>query len=319
MAATVIWGSVIFAALIIAIFLLLVARRLLGERRMTRESKAMLAATKDLLLRIQNLARSAPSGQSSKAARMHAVLNLARLLRGSERVKLMELADEDGLFGSALRDLTSNKPRQRAQAVELLDQFESQKCVAALRTVMANDPVYELRLAAAFTLARFGRLPSPRETISQMSLLTNENSRIHLALFRALAPLYPAQLQALLRDPAYHIIKASIVDALGWSDDLTCLAEIERASLDADPEVRCAALRAAGQLGQPEAGNWIIARLADPNVNVRIQAIRCASRLSLSQAHAQIEALSNDPSAWVRCRADEALFALQPAKLKARI
>ena len=59
--------------------------------------------------------------------------------------------------------------------------------------------------------------------------------------------------------------------------------------------------------------------LADPNVNVRIQAIRCASRLSLSQAHAQIEALSNDPSAWVRCRADEALFALQPVKLKARV
>ena len=319
MAASVIWGSVIFATLIIVIFLLLVARRMLGERRMTRESKAMLAATKDLLLRIQNLARSAPSGQSSKAARMHAVLNLARLLRGSERVKLMELADKDGLFDSALRDLTSNKPRQRAQAVELLDQFESQKCVAALRTVMANDPVYELRLAAALTLARFGRLPSPRETISQMSLLTNENSRIHLALFRALAPLYPAQLQALLHDPAYHIIKASIVDALGWSDDLTCLAEIERASLDADPEVRCAALRAAGQLGQPEVGNWIIARLADPNVNVRIQAIRCASRLSLSQAHAQIEALTNDPSAWVRCRADEALFALQPVKLKARV
>lgn len=319
MAASVIWGSVIFATLIIVIFLLLVARRMLGERRMTRESKAMLAATKDLLLRIQNLARSAPSGQSSKAARMHAVLNLARLLRGSERVKLMELADKDGLFDSALRDLTSNKPRQRAQAVELLDQFESQKCVAALRTVMANDPVYELRLAAALTLARFGRLPSPRETISQMSLLTNENSRIHLALFRALAPLYPAQLQALLHDPAYHIIKASIVDALGWSDDLTCLAEIERASLDADPEVRCAALRAAGQLGQPEAGSWIIAMLADPNVNVRIQAIRCASRLSLSQAQAQIEALSNDPSAWVRCRADEALFALQPVKLKARI
>ena len=319
MVASVIWGSVIFATLVIAVFLMLVVRRMLGERRRKREDKAMLGATKDVLLRIQDLEPSAPLNQYSKAARMNAVLNLSRLLRGSERVKLMELADQDGLFDSALRDLKSYKPRQRAQAIELLDQFESQKCVTALRTLMANDPIYELKLAAAFTLARFGSLPSPRETISQMSLLTNENSRIHLALFRALAPLYPTELRALLDDPAYHRIKASIIDSLGWSDDLTCLAEIERASTDADPEVRCAALRAAGQLGQPEAGNWIVAMLADPNVNVRIQAIRCASRLSLSKAHAQIEALSNDPSAWVRCRADEALFALQPVKIKARV
>ena len=318
MAASVIWGSALFAVLVIAAFLMLVARRILSERRITRRDHAMLGATKDILRRIQDLEPRVPVDHYSRGTSMHAVLNLSRLLRGSDRFKLMELADQDGLFDNALRNLKHRKPRRRAQAIELLDQFESQKCVAALSAVMANDPVYELRLAAAFTLARFARLPSPRETISQMSLLTNENSRIHLALFRALAPIYPTELKALLTVPACQIIKASLVDAWGWSDDLSCLSEIECASSDADPEVRCAALRAAGQLGQPEAAKWIIPMLEDVNENVRIQAIRCATRLSLSQAFSQIEILSADPSAWVRCRADEALFALTPERLKAR-
>ena len=65
MVASVIWGSVIFATLIMAVFLLLVVRRMLGERRIKREGKAMLGATKDVLLRIQDLEPSAPSAVAS--------------------------------------------------------------------------------------------------------------------------------------------------------------------------------------------------------------------------------------------------------------
>ncbi len=318
MAATVIWGSALFAAIMTAAFFLLVARRWLSERRIKREGSVLIGATKDFLRRIENLQPLVPPGNYRKPARMQAVLNLSRLLRGSERAKLMALADDDGIFDSALRELTHKKMRHRTHAIELLDQFESHKCVMALRTVMANDPVYELRLAAAFTLARFGRLPSPRDTISQMSLLTNENSRIHLALFRALAPLHTDQLRKLVDDPAYQAIRASLIDSLGWSDDPSCLAEIEKASLDPSPDIRCAALRAAGQLGHPQASKWIIPMLGDNDENVRIQAIRCASRLSLSQAVPQIEILANDASTWIRWRADEALSALKPVSVGLR-
>lgn len=318
MAATVIWGSALFAAMMTAAFFLLVARRWLSERRLRREGAALIGATKNLLRRIEDLEPVVPQVNYRNSAKMQAVLNLSRLLRGSERAKLMALADEDGMFDSALRELTHKKMRRRTHAIELLDQFESHKCVMALRTVMANDPVYELRLAAAFTLARFGRLPSPRDTVSQMSLLTNENSRIHLALFRALAPLHTSQLRELVNDHAFQAVRASVIDSLGWSDDPSCLAEIEDASFDPNPDIRCAALRAAGQLGHPQAGKWIVPMLDDKDESVRIQAIRCASRLSLSQAVPQIEILAKDPSSWVRWRADEALSALKPASIGLR-
>lgn len=314
MAATVIWGSLLFAAVITATFIAMVARRWLSERRIRRDGAALIGATKYFLGRIENLDPILPVVHYRKSARMQAVLNLSRLLRGSERVKLMALADDDGMFDSALQELNHRKPRRRTHAIELLDQFESRKCVMALRSVMANDLVYELRLAAAFTLARFGHLPSPRDTISQMSLLTNENSRIHLALFRALAPMHTDQLRDLVNNPDYLAIKPSVIDALGWSDDPSCLAEIASASSDVDPDIRCAALRAAGQLGHPQAGRWVIPMLDDNDESVRIQAIRCAARLSLAQAVPRIEALADDSSAWVRWRADEALSALKPSR-----
>lgn len=317
MALDVIWGCVLFAAFMTAIFMAMVARRWLSERRIRRDDAALIGATKHLLLRIEDI-QTTSTHEHRKSAKIGAVLNLSRLLRGSERIKLMTLADEDGIFDSALRELSHPNPRRRTHAIELLDQFESRRSVIALRKVMAKDPVYELRLAAAFSLARFGRLPSPRDTIRHLSLLTTENSRIHLALLRALAPLHSDVLRKLAKTATYKKIRPSIIDSLGWSDNPDCLAEIAQASKDISPDIRCAALRAAGQLGYPQAGQWIMPMLEDADENVRIQAIRCCTRLFLTDAIPQIERLGDDPSAWVRWRASEALTALKPSKAALR-
>jgi HEAT repeat protein len=317
MAATIIWGSLLFAAGMTAIFSILVLRRWLSERRIRRVGAAVISATKSYLARIQGIETSPnPALSFADRIRLDAVLNLSRLLRGSERDRLMALADEDGMFDRALRDLALANTRRRTHAIELLDQFDSPKSIHALRVTMANDPVYELRLSAAFALARFGRLPPPRDTISQLSLIESENSRIHMALFRSLAPHHSRQLRELVGNPEYQPVKASVIDALGWSGDPACLTEIELAATDKAADIRCAALRAAGQLGHPQAGRWIVPLLDDHDENVRVQAIRCAARLSLAQALPQIERLASDPSSWVRWRADEALAALKPAQLR---
>lgn len=317
MAATIIWGSALFALGMAALFSVLILRRWLGETRKRREGEAVIAATKAYLARIQDLAAGSASALTDgESARLTAVLNLSRLLRGSERDRLMALADADSMFDNALRDLGRANIRRRTHAIELLEQFDSPKSVHALGVTMANDPIYELRLAAAFALARFGQLPPPLDTISQLSLVASENSRVHMALFRTLAPHHSRQLRELVADSEFRAVKASAVDALGWSGDPACLTEIEAAAADSAPDIRCAALRAAGQLGHPQAGRWIVPMLGDRDESVRIQAIRCAARLSLSQALPQIESLSKDPSSWVRWRADEALLALRPAQLR---
>lgn len=317
MAAVVIWGSITFAVGIAVIFTILVFRRWMGERHLQRTGSAIIGATKAYLTRIQN--PEADSGSTlayAEKIRLDAVLNLSRLLRGSERDRLMALADQDGLFDTALRDLARSNIRRKTHAIELLNQFESAGSVRALSVTMANDPVYEMRLAAAFALARFGRLPAPRDTISQLSLIASENSRVHMALLRTLAPHYSVQLRELSEDPKYKSIKASIVDALGWSGDPLCLTEIELAAADSAADIRCSALRAAGHLGHPQAGRWIVPMLGDPDESVRIQAIRCAAQLALSKALPEIEKLAHNHSSWVRWRAEEALSILRPRQLQ---
>lgn len=320
MAATIIWSSLLFAAGMTAIFSILVFRRWLSERRIRRGGAAVIGATKSYLARIQGIEASPKRVLAfPDSIRLDAVLNLSRLLRGSERARLMVLADDDGMFDRSLRDLALANIRRRTQAIELLDQVDSPKSIHALGVTMANDPVYELRLAAAFALARFERLPPPRDTISQLSLIESENSRIQMALFRTLAPRYSRQLRELAGHPEYRAVKASVIDALGWSADPACLAEIELAASDTAADIRCAALRAAGQLGHPQAGRWILPMLNDRDESVRIQAIRCVARLSLVQALPQLERLASDPSSWVRWRAAEALAALRPAQLRRRL
>lgn len=306
-----------FAVGMAAIFAILVFRRWLSERHLRHSSSALIGATKSYLGRIQNPdANSASTLVYAEKIRLDAVLNLSRLLRGSERDQLMALADQDGMFDTALRDLARSNIRRKTHAIELLNQFESAGSVRALSVTMANDPVYEMRLAAAFALARFGKLPAPRDTISQLSLVANENSRVHMALLRSLAPQYSHQLRQLAEDRDYRSIKASIVDALGWSGDSSCLAEIELAARDSAADIRCSSLRAAGHLGHPQAGRWIIPMLDDPDENVRIQAIRCAAQLALSEALPQIEKLASDHSSWVRWRAEEAMGVLRPRQLR---
>lgn len=301
------------------IFTILVVRRWLSERRSRRKSAAIIGATKFYLARIQGMDTGLDSTSTyNRSAKLDAILNLSRLLRGSERDQLMTIADDDGIFDQALRDLARANVRRRTHAIELLDQLDSPKSIHALCVTMANDPVYELRLAAAFALARFGRLPPPRDTISQLSLIESENSRIHMALFRSLAPSYTRQLRELSGNPEFYVVRASIIDALGWSADPDCLSEIESAAGDKAADIRCAALRAAGQLGHPQAAGWVVPMLDDSDENVRIQAIRCVARLSLLQALPRIEQLAVDPSSWVRWRAVEAMGTLKHAQRRRR-
>ena len=318
MAATVIMGSAVFAALMVLVFALLTLRRWQSERRIKRNGGELIAATRAYLARIHEQPVDRLAAAIAEPIRLDAVLNLSRLLRGSERDKLIGLAVEDGLFDLALRDLASGRERQRIQAVALLEQFDNPKCIHALSVTLASDPVYQLRLAAAFALARFGQLPPPRDLISLLSLRTSENHRVQIALFRSLAPHAARSLRELARDPQFTAVRAALIDALGWTGEAACLDEISEAARDPDPDVRCAALRAAGQLGHQQAAPWVIALLDDSDDNVRIQALKCAARLALAQALPQIEALAASPSSWIRWRAEEALAALRPARWEQR-
>jgi len=242
---------------------------------------------------------------------------LIQLLRGGERDRLMALADHDRLFEGAMFHLDDARRRQRADSLQILAQFGSERCIEGIGRMMGADQDEELRLAAASALAKLGALPGPRETVNRLRLMDEPVTRVHLALFRSLATLHARELRVVLKDKLPGSLRAAIVDALGWSGDAAVLKDLAKAAGDPDPEVRCAALRAANQLGHPDAARWIVPRLGDPDVNVRIQAAKSCAKLRSYRAVPALRQLALDPSWWVRWRANEALRSLVRTKAEA--
>lgn len=304
--------SVVFAATMLVCMAVLVARRWRAERRHVRDAACASDITRAYLRRLGGATDIAPPGPGPVP--LDAILRLGQLLRGAERDRLLALAEADGLFDVALSKLHRSRRAGRVDAIRILAQFGSERCVASLQAVMAADPRPELRLEAAGALAQLGRLPSPGDTIAMLGMAKGTPTRLHLAVLRSLASVHVAELGRLLDADFPFALRCMIVDAIGWSGDFSASNLIERAARDDDPELRCAALRAAGQLGRPDVARWILPLLADPSADVRVNAIRACDTLRIGGAVEALEVLRHDQSWWVRSRAEEALATLRPAQ-----
>lgn len=296
----------------LAFMSILIVRRWRAERRQAGNTAEANGVTKAYLRRLGGAADISPPVPGPIA--LEAVLRLSRLLRGGERDRLLALADDDRLFDLALSKLKHSRPPGRVKAIHMLGQFGGDRCVDALCAAMAQERRPELRLEAAGALAQLGRLPSPADTIAMLGLAQNTPTRLHLALLRSLAPTHVSELGSLLDAKLPTALRCMIVDAIGWSGDYTAANFIERAAHDDSHEMRCAALRAARQLGRPDAGSWILPLLADTSAEVRVNAIRACDTLRIKKAVGALELLRQDEYWWVRSRAEDALATLRPGK-----
>ncbi len=302
--------SVVFATAMLLCMSVLIARRGLAEQQQTRDIRRANEVTRAYLRRLAGAEDVVPP--KAEPIALDAVLHLSQLLRGAERDRMLEFADGDGLFDLALTEMKRSRPPARVKAIRMLGQFGSERCVESLRSAMAEDPRPELRLEAAGALAQLGRLPSPADTIAMLRLDHGPPTRLHLALLRSLAPTYLKELGALLDGNIPLTLRCAIVDAIGWSGDYSAADLIEQAARHEEPEMRCAALRAARQLGRPDASRWILPLLADSSPDVRVNAIRACETLRIRVAVDALELLLQDRSWWVRSRAEEALATLRP-------
>lgn len=302
-----IWTTVILTG----VFALLVLRRWVTERRAPIFKARQKAISRSYLQRVGGFDVEQPGVKWTVEERLKALSHLLMLLRGADRVKLIQLAEIDGLLKAPLHQCHAWRAARRIDAVRTLQQYGGEAAIAKLREVLRNDRHRIVRLNAAFALASFHQLPPPRETISLIGMPKRAPTRLDVAMLRTLAPAYPAQLVHILGDVMPHARRAAIIDALGWSNDLLVLPTLERAGSFEDVEVRCAALRAASKLGHPSAATWILKALEDPSRAVRIQAINSCAALRLTDALPALRSLSSDSELWVRLRAEEAIPPLE--------
>lgn len=299
--------SIVSAAILISLFLMLLLRRCRLERQESGKQSKMAAITRTYLQRIGGFPIEHGGERWSDELRLAAISYLHLLLRGGERDRLMQMAELDGLLRTTLRKSAHLMAERRIDAIRLLQQFGSEACIARLRELMTRDRNAAVRIEAAFALASHNALPPPRELIRILGMLKRKPNRLDSALLRSTAGKYAEHLQRLLDEPMSHSHRALIIDALGWSDDMTVLPTLERAAHTTSAELRSGALRAAAKLGHPGAAPWVIRLLDDPVAFVRVQAANASAALELSDAVPRLSAMLDDEDLWVRLRAEEAL------------
>jgi HEAT repeat protein len=299
--------SIASAAILIAFFLVLLLRRWRLERHESARQSQMAAITRTYLQRIGGFSVEGDSQRWSNDLRLAAISHLHLLLRGGERDRLMQMAEIDGLLRTTLRKSAHPMAERRIDAIRLLQQFGSEACIARLRELMTRDRNAAVRKEAAFALASLNALPPPRELIRILGMLRRKPNRLDSALLRSTAGQYAEHLQRLLDQPMSHGHRALIIDALGWSDDMTVLPTLARAAQTDIAELRSGALRAAGKLGHPGAAPWVMRLLDDPVPFVRVQAVNASAALELRDAVPRLTAMLDDQDLWVRLRAEEAL------------
>lgn len=305
--------TILLSCGMVVAFILLLLRRWLSEQQAASRKAMQTLITRSYIQRISGTQSEDRGGRWPKAFRILVVTNLLLLLRGGEREQLMQIAELDGLLDASLDLSRSLRRARRIDAIRMLQLAGSDACVARLRSMMSADRSHDVRLNAAFALASLRQLPAPRETIALLGIFDRQPSRLEIAVLRASAPDYAKHFHHILGDVMPHTRRATVIDALGWSGDMSMLPVIARAAEIDNAELRCAALRAAAQLGHPASGSWVAALLDDPSEIVRLQAANSCGTLRLQAAVPRLREMARDKDIWVRLRASEALQIISPS------
>ncbi|WP_339824785.1 HEAT repeat domain-containing protein [uncultured Parasphingorhabdus sp.] len=300
--------SVFVASAMLVIFGALILYRWWGEKKSSERRALHTDVSRSYIQRIAGQ-RADTSQAWTKPLRLEVVSHLLLLLRGGERDRLKEFAELDGLLDEALGMSRNIRAAKRIDAIRILQQFGSAVCIARLRRMMKTDRNPDVQLNAAFALAASDVLPPPRETITMLGMFERDSSRLDIALLRSLASKYVGHFNLLLEEDIPDKRRAMLIDALGWSGDMSVLPTLEKAARSKDVEVRASALRAAAQIGHPSVP-WVLDLLDDESEIVRLQAANSCAVLRLRTAVPRLQRLLSDDVLWVRLRAEEALALL---------
>lgn len=191
---------------------------------------------------------------------------------------LAEQLDEDGAVDYAdlaTWALNDSDGGVRYRALELLRETEDPRLLPGLSTLTASDPEENVRARAASRLGNFLFLAEVEEV----------PAAIGQQAFEALQNLYQNGSPALQR---------AALEALGSSSQASIPPLIEAALQKADLQWQVSALRAIGKSADERWNGAVLSRLNDLHPEVRLAAVQAAGSLGLKNAKDALLALLND-------------------------
>lgn len=235
---------------------------------------------------------------------------MRKQLKGEYAERLNSLMRILGLLTECLERLGHPRWYRRAQAAELLGNFNDPNVVLALYRAL-EDRRHEVRIAAARSLARLNAVQSVRELVAALIGRRTDPSRAVTEVFRSLGPRHVGELCELLRDRHLPLTaKVLAVDALGRLGALAAVDDLLDIYDHPLFPMRIAALQALSQLCDPRSLTAVILATTDSAWEVRAEAARCLGRLGHPEAIPALQYLLTDGQWWVRYHAAQALVAL---------
>jgi HEAT repeat protein len=230
-------------------------------------------------------------------------------IRGNYAERFVILMRRLGLMEECIERLRNKAWWIRVDACSTLGYFGEVDSKLALYTAL-EDPVPEVRVEAARSLARAGAVTSVTELTQYLVTEDASPSMPVVALFRSLGRDAVPELIALLEGDSHQSAKALAIDALGHIGDLQAVPSLLHFYHHPVKTIRIGVMQALSLLRDPGALPAVLLAMSDPDWEVRAQAASCAGYIGANDAIAMLEHLLDDDFWWVRYYAAGALFAL---------
>lgn len=220
-----------------------------------------------------------------------AVLDDARRLELARTLVEQAEANIHLNFHAILRTFLSDPDAQvRRIAIDGLWEDERTNLIAPLVSVLQDDPVTEVRAAAATSLGRFMLLGALGEIGDELARVAEE--ALHMAWYRAGEPVE---------------VRRRALESLAYSSMPELPTLIQNAYFDDDELMRQSALFAMGRSADRRWARLVLAELGSPEPAMRFEAAIAAGEMALREAVQTLIRRLDDPDAGVR---DAAIAAL---------
>ncbi|MBL0967741.1 MAG: HEAT repeat domain-containing protein [Brevundimonas sp.] len=307
------WASLAMGAASLLWMTWLIAARMVrarADRRLAKDQAFVRRCFLEIMEGRREAARllRAPARRARLIA--EAILDIAGLVRGQERDRLIAALSDLGVESRLQRRLTRGSRSGRVAAAEALAIFGAPQGAVILKQAMAASRDPDFRVAALNALLSFDEAPTLRELLSEVAAGGLQQSLLYESVIRTIVARDPAGAIELFGDPQTPLVSRTLIaEALGRAGDYRAVPVLMHAVVDADLELRIACIRALGLLAHPVGAPAIATALGDEAWEVRAAAAEAAGRIGLIElAPSLVEALADD-AWWVRFRAGEALAA----------
>jgi hypothetical protein len=308
------WSSLALGAAALTWMIWLILARLVRARRDARLGLDQ-ARMRRLFLEIMeghvDAARQLKAPTRRARLTAEAVLDIAGLVRGHERERLVAALSGLGVEERLRRRLGRGSKAGRIAAVEALAVFPAPANAAAIRAALsrARDP--EFRVAALNALLALDEAPPLWDLLADVASRGLQDSLLYESVVRTLVARSPDQALAVFTHPdASPVMRTIVADALGRAGDYRAVPTLMAAADGAELELRIACVRALGVLAHPAAEPALLSGLSDAAWEVRAAAAEAVGRIGLVTAAPRLVQALADPVWWVRFRSGEALNAL---------